>query len=51
MGLKAVKVTDTITSELRPDELAVGMPRASVGGEDAVTQERPEFLVEGLSLP
>lgn len=50
VALEAVQIADAVLDELRPDQLAAGVPAIAVGGEDAVAQEVLELLVEGLSL-
>jgi hypothetical protein len=45
-----VQVTDAVPDELRPDQLAAVVPKAAVGGEDAVAEEVLPLLMEGLPL-
>jgi hypothetical protein len=45
-----VQVADTVLDELGADQLPTVVPLLAVSGEDAVTEEGPPFLVEGLAL-
>lgn len=50
VSLKSMQIGNTVFKELWPNELARGMPFLTVGGEDAVSEERCPLCVELLSF-